>query len=226
MLLNERNDEAKEKMKETPIEALNLSVRSYNALKRLNIHTVSELSLFSYDDLINVRNLGEKSVREIVDKVNNFALRDDTERPYIINEEENLVAPEYEVADGRILNKNSGEFVEDVGIYELGFSVRLTNALWKANITCLSQIIPLTKKEIRRYGNIGCKSYRELIETVPKYLDEHKKSSLTEKDSEIQTMPLVVPIQEHKINHNIAPEYSVHNQIIYNTLISFMDMVF
>ena len=35
MLLNERNDEAKEKMKETPIEALNLSVRSYNALKRL-----------------------------------------------------------------------------------------------------------------------------------------------------------------------------------------------
>ena len=218
MLLNERNDDAKEKMKETPIEALNLSARSYNALKKLNINTVSELSSFSYDDLKIIRNLGEKSVREIIEKVSNFKLTGDTEESYAVDEEENLVAPEYEVADGRILNKNSGEFVEDVWVDELGFSVRLTNALWKANITCLSQIISLTKKEIRSYGNIGCKSYRELIETVPRYLDEHKKSNLTEKDSEIQTMPLVVPIQEHKINRNIAPEYSVHNQIIYNTL--------
>lgn len=219
MSLNEGNDATvKEKMKETQIEALNLSQRSYNALKRLNITTVSELSSFSYDDLIIIRNLGEKSVREIIDKVNNFKLTGDVEGSHAINEEENLVAPEYEVVDGRIINKNSGEYVEDVWVDELGFSVRLTNALWKANITCLSQIISLTKKEIRSYGNIGCKSYRELIETVPKYLDEHKKSNLIEKDSEIQTMPLVVPIQEHKINSNIAPEYSVHNQIIYNTL--------
>ena len=114
MLLNERNDDAKEKMKETPIEALNLSARSYNALKKLNINTVSELSSFSYDDLKIIRNLGEKSVREIIEKVSNFKLTGDTEESYAVDEEENLVAPEYEVADGRILNKNSGEFVEDV----------------------------------------------------------------------------------------------------------------
>ncbi len=222
MLLNERNDDAKEKMKETPIEALNLSVRSYNALKRLNINTVSELSSFSYDDLIIIRNLGEKSVKEIIDKVSNFELTGDTEGSHANNEEENLVAPEYEVVDGRILNKKSGESVEDVHVDELGFSIRLTKALWKANITCLSQIIQLTKKEIKSYSNIGCKSYRELIETVPKYLDEHKQNNLIEKDSEIQTMPPVVPIHEHKINHNIAPEYSVHNQIIYNTLTKHM----
>ena len=138
MSLNEGNDATvKEKMKETQIEALNLSQRSYNALKRLNITTVSELSSFSYDDLIIIRNLGEKSVREIIDKVNNFKLTGDMEGSHAINEEENLVAPEYEVVDGRIINKNSGEYVEDVWVDELGFSVRLTNALWKANITCL-----------------------------------------------------------------------------------------
>ena len=53
----------------TPIESLDLSVRSYNCLKREGINTVSELVALSEHQLINIRNFGQKSVDEVRDKL-------------------------------------------------------------------------------------------------------------------------------------------------------------
>jgi DNA-directed RNA polymerase subunit alpha len=53
----------------TPIEALDLSVRSYNCLKREGINTVSELVALSEHQLMNIRNFGQKSVDEVRDKL-------------------------------------------------------------------------------------------------------------------------------------------------------------
>ncbi|MDR0888398.1 MAG: DNA-directed RNA polymerase subunit alpha, partial [Coriobacteriales bacterium] len=51
------------------VEDLNLSVRSYNCLKRAGIHTVRQLLDFSEDDLLNIRNFGTKSIDEVKEKL-------------------------------------------------------------------------------------------------------------------------------------------------------------
>jgi DNA-directed RNA polymerase subunit alpha len=59
----------------TPIEELDLTVRSYNCLKREGINTVSELIALSEDQLMNIRNFGSKSVDEVRDKLTSMGLR-------------------------------------------------------------------------------------------------------------------------------------------------------
>ena len=63
------SDTTSNKMADMPIEELELSVRSYNCLKRANINTIGELMLKSEDDMIKVRNLGKKSLDEVEQKL-------------------------------------------------------------------------------------------------------------------------------------------------------------
>jgi DNA-directed RNA polymerase subunit alpha len=58
-----------------PIEDLDLTVRSYNCLKREGINTVSELIALSEDQLMNIRNFGSKSVDEVRDKLTSMGLK-------------------------------------------------------------------------------------------------------------------------------------------------------
>ena len=56
------------------IEDMDLSVRSYNCLKRANIHTVDDLTKKTVDDMLKVRNLGRKSLDEVIAKLNSYGL--------------------------------------------------------------------------------------------------------------------------------------------------------
>lgn len=56
-------------VKATPIEVLELSVRPYNCLKRNGIHTLEQLLECSEEDLMNLRNFGQKSMEEIKQKL-------------------------------------------------------------------------------------------------------------------------------------------------------------
>ena len=56
------------------IEDLDLSVRSYNCLKRANINTVGELTQKSEEEMMKVRNLGRKSLKEVVQKLREIGL--------------------------------------------------------------------------------------------------------------------------------------------------------
>ena len=58
-----------------PIEELELTVRSYNCLKREGINTVSELVALTEDQLMNIRNFGSKSVDEVRDKLTSMGLK-------------------------------------------------------------------------------------------------------------------------------------------------------
>lgn len=59
---------------EKQVEDLDLSVRSYNCLKRAGIHSVRQLVEFSENDLLNIRNFGAKSIEEVKDKLQSMGL--------------------------------------------------------------------------------------------------------------------------------------------------------
>lgn len=65
-IMVEKEEDKKEKVLEMTIEELDLSVRSYNCLKRAGINTVEELSNKSEEDMMKVRNLGKKSLEEVI----------------------------------------------------------------------------------------------------------------------------------------------------------------
>jgi len=73
-IMVEKEEDAKEKLAEMPIEDLDLSVRSYNCLKRAGINTVGELIQKTEADMMKVRNLGKKSLEEVISKLKSMGL--------------------------------------------------------------------------------------------------------------------------------------------------------
>ena len=80
-IMVEKAGDGKDKILEMTIEELDLSVRSFNCLKRANINTVEDLTEKTEEDMMKVRNLGRKSLEEVVAKLQSlgFALKSDDE---------------------------------------------------------------------------------------------------------------------------------------------------
>ena len=73
-IMVEREETIKEKVLEMTIEELDMSVRSFNCLKRAGIDTVEDLTNRTEEDMIKVRNLGKKSLEEVINKLHSFGL--------------------------------------------------------------------------------------------------------------------------------------------------------
>lgn len=73
-ILVSKEEDEQTKVLEMPIEEMDLSVRSYNCLKRANINTVEDLIKKSKGDMLKVRNLGLKSIEEVVAKLQTYGL--------------------------------------------------------------------------------------------------------------------------------------------------------
>lgn len=71
-IMVEKGDAGKEKVLEMTIEELDLSVRSFNCLKRAGINTVEDLISRTEDDMMKVRNLGRKSLEEVINKLDSL----------------------------------------------------------------------------------------------------------------------------------------------------------
>ena len=67
--------ESKEKILSMTIEELDLSVRSFNCLKRAGINTVDDLINKSPEEMMRVRNLGKKSLEEVIVKLESYGLQ-------------------------------------------------------------------------------------------------------------------------------------------------------
>ena len=74
-IMIEKEDDEKEKVLEMSIDELELSVRSYNCLKRAGINTVEELTNKTSEDMMKVRNLGRKSLEEVLAKLKELGLQ-------------------------------------------------------------------------------------------------------------------------------------------------------
>ena len=73
-ILKEPEETIKEKVLEMTIEELDMSVRSFNCLKRAGIDTVEDLTNRTEEDMIKVRNLGKKSLEEVIQKLHSLGL--------------------------------------------------------------------------------------------------------------------------------------------------------
>ena len=71
----EKEENKKERVLEMSIEDLELSVRSFNCLKRANINTLGDLTAKSELEMMKIRNLGKKSLKEVIDKIKGMGLR-------------------------------------------------------------------------------------------------------------------------------------------------------
>ena len=73
-ILVSKEEDKQVKLMELPIEEMDLSVRSYNCLKRAGINTIQDLLKKSKSDMFKVRNLGAKSVEEVIAKLESYGL--------------------------------------------------------------------------------------------------------------------------------------------------------
>ena len=73
-MMIEKTEDPKVKALETSIEDLDFSVRAYNCLKRAGIHTLQDLVNKSESEMMKIRNLGKKSLKEVLDKIRDMGL--------------------------------------------------------------------------------------------------------------------------------------------------------
>jgi len=74
-IMSQKELSERDRMLEAPIEDLEFSVRSYNCLKRAGIHTVGDIVSKTEHDMMKVRNLGKKSLEEVLNKVKSLGLQ-------------------------------------------------------------------------------------------------------------------------------------------------------
>ncbi len=94
-IMVEKEEDQKEKALEMTIEELELSVRSFNCLKRAAINTVEELTQRSEEDMMKVRNLGKKSLDEVKAKLEELGLGTQDQATNNSLRKENLRMPGY-----------------------------------------------------------------------------------------------------------------------------------
>lgn len=134
------------------INEVEFSVRSYNCLKRAGINTIGDLCDMTLEDMSKVRNLGRKSLEEILSKLKDLGLS------LKESDEENDDTGEV-----------TGETVTDMPIEELEFSVRTYNCLTRAGIKTLGDICKKTPEDMMKVRNLGRKSLEEVLAKIKEY---------------------------------------------------------
>ena len=74
-IMNAKKEDSKTKKLETSIDDLDFSVRAYNCLKRAGVNTLGDLTAKSEIEMMKIRNLGKKSLKEVIDKIKDMGLR-------------------------------------------------------------------------------------------------------------------------------------------------------
>ena len=74
-IMNAKQEDSKQKKLETSIDDLDFSVRAYNCLKRAGINTLGDLTEKSELEMMKIRNLGKKSLKEVIDKIKDMGLK-------------------------------------------------------------------------------------------------------------------------------------------------------
>lgn len=146
-------------VKETGIENIGLSVRAQNALRQQNVTTVGQLLECTEERLFHIRNLGVKTVGEILKKIEEYqAYADRNELP---SPPDDLQQVHPDIAD---LFKGT-EFSE-IEIDKIGLSVRAVHALHRDGVFVVEQLLGYTEEKLLLLHNIGVKTVTEIMDKI------------------------------------------------------------
>ena len=142
-----------------PLEKLNLSVRAYNALMRGGIRSLDALCKLSEEELFSIKNLGAKSVREILNCREEWCAR--LEKP-VETVSENIIAQQTECPEN---GKN-------IPLEQLGLSARAYNGLLRSGIKTFGDLYPLTEGQLYKIDNLGKLSVKEILQCRENWTQE------------------------------------------------------
>jgi len=149
-----------------PVEVLNLSARSYNCLKRADLHTVAQVAALSDEGISTIRQLGPKALADIREKLAAYLAKHPLPGEAKESPQE-PVAQAVEPLPPQLPSPPPDPTPLDV----LGLSIRPHHALvWRGNITTVEQLARMSDEEIRGVRNIGPKSLAEIQEKLHVYL--------------------------------------------------------
>ncbi|HBG26824.1 MAG: hypothetical protein A2Y10_07840 [Planctomycetes bacterium GWF2_41_51] len=151
----EKNKDQQTKILETPISDFELSVRSRNCLKKMNINTIGDLLKITETELLAYKNFGETSLTEIKAMLESRGLR------------LGMAAEGKFPTDIQLLNmENEDDDAEDEmmnkSVEEFGLSVRAKNCLAQLNIRTMGDLVSKTEAELMGVKNFGSTSLLEI----------------------------------------------------------------
>ena len=188
-----------------PIRDMNLSMRSKNALEKVNVNTLYDLLFIPVNEYCRIRNLGVKCQKEIVDTLKNMGIPiDDEEKMDEIKSYRIKIAQLNEQP-----KKEKSEF-QKIKLKDLGLSIRSMNALSRNEITNIDQIVNLKEEEIRELRKIGNKTAKEIYQKVQKMKAENQKEQtknyyqkINFKSAFLSTFKKFTPSEHEQANENI-----------------------
>ncbi len=145
------------------IEKLNFSKRTHNALRNSSINTIGELINYPRENFINIRNLGEKSYREVIRTLNQIEYG----KVLVIDDNENVSVQTYnsteKITKPKVFLFDDSNFYIDKSLSEIGLSARSYHCLMNSNIKYLSDLIKADVNDLINIRNLGEKSLNEII---------------------------------------------------------------
>jgi len=157
----EREREKMEKIMRTPVNDFELSVRSRNCLKKMNIRTLGDLTRVSEQQLLSSKNFGETSLQEIKDMLASKGLRIGQSLEEGTGYERRFPAQQpLSDQEQAVLNKP---------VTELNLSVRARKCMNRLGINTLGELVNRTADELLEAKNFGMTSLNEVREKLRQY---------------------------------------------------------
>jgi DNA-directed RNA polymerase subunit alpha len=155
----EKNLTVRNQLLETPITDFELSVRSRNCLKKMNIKTVGDLLRISETELLSYKNFGETSLKEIkaILVAKNLKLGQASEEPAVQTPE-----PEQELAE-------ENQSIQAKPVDDMQLSVRAKKCLQKLNIKTIGELTSKSEAELLGIKNFGVTSLNEIKKVLSDY---------------------------------------------------------
>jgi DNA-directed RNA polymerase subunit alpha len=157
-----KKKERKNQILETPISDFELSVRSRNCLRKMNIQKIGDLLKVSEAQLLAFKNFGETSLREIKDILESRGMR------LGIALEEKQLTPA-QIADLKTIMGDKDEKILNKSIDEFNLSVRSKKCLQNLNIHTVGELICRTEAEFLGCKNFGVTSLNEIKRLLTQY---------------------------------------------------------
>lgn len=164
------NKEFSDYREDIAVEQLPFSVRSSNGIRRAGLHMLSDLLIITVEELGAVKNMGAKSVNEIVLTVRDYLYGEQSIKP---STEIKITAPSANV-------KHEQSASKELPLSLLSLSNRSNNALMRCGYRYIHELADLSFDDFKQIKNLGAKSAKEIYEAVQRFSKEYEEKNSIE----------------------------------------------